>query len=65
MRGIGSLYYLMYALQYDWPLEQKEELGSLVLAAVTISILVHGVSATHLMDHDRKRKHGIERKDDP
>jgi sodium/hydrogen antiporter len=55
IRGIGSLYYLMYVLQYDWPLAQKQYLVSLVLTAVTISILAHGISATPLMDHYQKR----------
>ena len=51
IRGIGSLYYLVFVLQYDWPLEQKQYLVSLVLTAVTVSILLHGISATPLMDH--------------
>jgi NhaP-type Na+/H+ or K+/H+ antiporter len=56
IRGIGSLYYLMFALQYEWPMEMKQRLVSLVLTAVAISILVHGVSATPLMDHYHKRR---------
>lgn len=56
IRGIGSLYYLMYVLQYDWPLEQKQLLVSLVLTTVTISVLVHGISATPLMDQYHSRK---------
>lgn len=64
IRGIGSLYYLLFVLQYDWPLEQKQVLVSLVLTAVTISILLHGVSATPLMDHYHARRQGAQRKDD-
>lgn len=56
IRGIGSLYYLMYVLQYEWPQEQKQVLVSLVLTTVTISVLVHGISATPLMDHYHTRK---------
>jgi len=56
IRGIGSLYYLMFSLQYDWPMEMKQRLVSLVLTAVAISILGHGVSATPLMDHYHKRR---------
>lgn len=54
IRGIGSLYYLMFALQYDWPQDIKQRLVSLVLTAVTISILLHGISATPLMDRYRQ-----------
>jgi NhaP-type Na+/H+ or K+/H+ antiporter len=56
IRGIGSLYYLMFVLQYEWPLAMKQRLVSLVLTAVTISILLHGVSATPLMEQYRKRR---------
>lgn len=56
IRGIGSLYYLMYVLQYDWPLEQKQHMVALVLTAVTMSILLHGFSATPLMEQYRKRR---------
>ena len=56
IRGIGSLYYLMFALQYAWPVHLKERVVSLVLTAVAISILLHGISATPLMDNYRKRR---------
>ncbi len=49
IRGIGSLYYLMFALQYDWSVELKQRLVPMVLTAVTISVLAHGISATPLM----------------
>lgn len=63
IRGIGSLYYLMYVLQYDWPLAQKQVLVSLVLTAVTISILAHGISATPLMDRYHMLRQGDQRKE--
>ena len=56
IRGIGSLYYLMFALQYEWPLAMKERMVSLVLTAVTVSVLVHGISATPLMERYGKRR---------
>lgn len=56
IRGIGSMYYLMFALQYEWPMEQKQVLVSLVLTTVTISVLLHGISATPLMDRYHTRK---------
>lgn len=56
IRGIGSLYYLMFALQYEWPIEYKQRMVSMVLTAVAISVLVHGISATPLMDHYYARR---------
>lgn len=44
VRGIGSLYYLMYAIQHGLPEEIALELMHLTLAVVALSILVHGVS---------------------
>lgn len=56
IRGIGSLYYLMFSLQYEWPMDMKERMVSLVLTAVAISILLHGISATPLMERYHKRR---------
>ncbi|MDT8410132.1 MAG: cation:proton antiporter [Wenzhouxiangellaceae bacterium] len=44
VRGIGSMYYLMYAIQHGLPEELALELLHLTLVAVTLSILVHGIS---------------------
>ncbi|MDN3522601.1 cation:proton antiporter [Halomonas ramblicola] len=44
VRGIGSLYYLMYAIQHGLPEEVALELIHLILVVVALSILVHGVS---------------------
>ncbi|WP_376694916.1 cation:proton antiporter [Wenzhouxiangella sp. EGI_FJ10305] len=44
VRGIGSMYYLMYAIQHGLPEEIALELLHLTLVAVALSILVHGVS---------------------
>lgn len=56
IRGIGSLYYLVFVLQYDWAMESKQRLVSMVLTVVTVSVLVHGISATPLMDHYHRRR---------
>lgn len=45
VRGIGSLYYLMYAIQHGLPEHIALELMHLTLVVVALSILVHGVSA--------------------
>lgn len=44
VRGIGSMYYLMYAIQHGLPEELALELLHLVLVVVTLSILIHGIS---------------------
>ncbi|MES2354790.1 MAG: cation:proton antiporter [Pseudomonadota bacterium] len=49
IRGIGSFYYLMYAIQLGLPTELASRLISLVVTVVAVSIVVHGVSATPLM----------------
>lgn len=44
VRGIGSLYYLMYAIQHGLPEELGVELIHLTLIVVTLSIFAHGIS---------------------
>ncbi|MFO7993203.1 MAG: cation:proton antiporter [Marinobacter sp.] len=44
VRGIGSLYYLMYAIQHGLPGAIALDLIHLTLVVVALSILVHGVS---------------------
>jgi len=49
VRGIGSLYYLMYAIQRGLPEKLALELIQMTLIAVALSILVHGTSVKPLM----------------
>ncbi|MEO8717536.1 MAG: cation:proton antiporter [Burkholderiales bacterium] len=49
VRGIGSLYYLMYAIGHGLPEHLALEFIHLTLIVVTLSILVHGVSVKPLM----------------
>jgi sodium/hydrogen antiporter len=49
VRGIGSLYYLMYAIEHGLPEWLALEFIHLTLIVVTLSILVHGVSVKPLM----------------
>lgn len=44
VRGIGSLYYLMYAIQHGLPQDIALELIHLTLVVVALSILAHGIS---------------------
>lgn len=55
VRGIGSLYYLVYAIQHGLPEQLALELVHLTLVVVALSILIHGVSARPLMDRFRRR----------
>lgn len=49
VRGIGSLYYIMFAIQHGLPEELALPLFQLTLIVVTLSILVHGTSVKPLM----------------
>jgi NhaP-type Na+/H+ or K+/H+ antiporter len=51
IRGIGSIYYLMYAIVHGLPPDLAATLTSLTLVVVAISIVAHGISVTPLMDH--------------
>ncbi len=56
IRGIGSVYYLMYAIHHGLPTTMAEQIMSLSLAAVTASIVLHGISVRPMMDLYRRRK---------
>lgn len=49
VRGIGSIYYLMYAIQHGLPEDLARDLIHLALIVVTLSILIHGTSVKPLM----------------
>ena len=50
IRGVGSFYYLMYAIQHGLAEDLAVRMTSLVVTVVAVSIVVHGVSATPLMN---------------
>ena len=54
IRGIGSLYYLCFAITHGLPGQHVETLVGLTLAVVLASIVVHGVSVTPLMARYRR-----------
>jgi NhaP-type Na+/H+ or K+/H+ antiporter len=56
IRGIGSIYYLMYAINHDLPRALAEEITALTLTMVAVSIVVHGISVTPLMKLYGRRK---------
>jgi sodium/hydrogen antiporter len=49
IRGIGSLYYLSYALTHGFTGEVAGELAGLAISVVALSILVHGTSVPPLL----------------
>ena len=49
IRGIGSIYYLMYAIKHGFSGERAVELTNLIFGIITLSILVHGISVTPLL----------------
>lgn len=49
IRGIGSLYYLMYATNHGLPATLADQLTSITLSVVVASIVLHGISVTPLM----------------
>lgn len=55
IRGIGSLYYLMYAINHGLPRPLAEQIAALTLTMVAVSIVLHGVSVTPLMDRYSRR----------
>jgi sodium/hydrogen antiporter len=56
IRGIGSLYYLLYAISHEIEPALAERLLSITLAVVVASVLAHGVSVTPLMRRYEERK---------
>lgn len=55
VRGIGSLYYLMYAIQHGLPEPLALQLVQITLIVVTLSILLHGFSVKPLLGLFRRR----------
>ncbi len=49
VRGIGSLYYLMYAIEHGIPESLALQLIQFTLIVITLSILFHGVSVKPLL----------------
>jgi NhaP-type Na+/H+ or K+/H+ antiporter len=49
IRGIGSIYYLAYAISHGVPEPEARALVAITLWVVATSIVVHGISTTPLM----------------
>jgi NhaP-type Na+/H+ or K+/H+ antiporter len=50
VRGIGSFYYLMYAIQHGLEEDHAVTLTSVVLVVIGVSILLHGTTVTGIMN---------------
>jgi sodium/hydrogen antiporter len=50
VRGIGSVYYLMYAMNHGLPRALHGELIQITVVVVMLSILIHGTSVKPLLD---------------
>lgn len=49
IRGIGSMYYLMYSLNHGIDSQLGQVLVNLVFGIIAVSIILHGISVTPLM----------------
>jgi NhaP-type Na+/H+ or K+/H+ antiporter len=55
IRGIGSLYYLTYAIVHGLEEPLARDLAALVLSTIAVSVVVHGISVTPLMTRYTQR----------
>ncbi len=55
IRGVGSIYYVLYALSHGFAGVEAERMLQIVLGVVTASIFVHGISVTPLMSLYRRQ----------
>lgn len=56
IRGIGSVYYLMFAISHGLPSPLAEQFIAITLTVVTASVVLHGISVTPLMALYARRK---------
>ena len=58
IRGIGSIYYLAYAVNHGLPPELAHTLTALTLTVVAVSVAAHGITVTPLMSLYKKTRPG-------
>ncbi|MGZ8290390.1 MAG: cation:proton antiporter [Telluria sp.] len=51
VRGIGSLYYLMYAINHGLPGHLARELTQITVVTIILSIVVHGMTVKPMLDN--------------
>jgi NhaP-type Na+/H+ or K+/H+ antiporter len=58
VRGVGSVYYLAYAIEHGLPFLYAEQLTAMTLSVIAVSVVVHGTSVTPLMTwYENRRSH--------
>jgi NhaP-type Na+/H+ or K+/H+ antiporter len=55
MRGVGSVYYLAFAVSRGFPEPQLRAINAIVLPLVAASVILHGFSVTPLMNRYQRR----------
>ena len=55
IRGIGTIYYLFFAINHGLPQTLQNLFISTALGAVCVSVIVHGISVTPLMKYYKNR----------
>ncbi|MGE5469535.1 MAG: cation:proton antiporter [Bacteroidota bacterium] len=55
IRGVGSIYYLVFAIHHGLPPLLAERIATLTLVTVAVSIVLHGISVTPLMNRYARR----------
>jgi NhaP-type Na+/H+ or K+/H+ antiporter len=58
VRGIGSIYYLMFAINHGLPRNLAKEMIQITIVVVMLSIVVHGTSTKPLLDRFWRKKNG-------
>jgi NhaP-type Na+/H+ or K+/H+ antiporter len=61
IRGVGSVYYLAFAITHGLEPGIARDLAALTLGVAAVSIVVHGVSVTPLMGRYERRRRDTER----
>lgn len=64
IRGIGSLYYILYAVEHGLREGIAERMVAITLTVIAVSVVVHGVSVTPLMGWYGKRAEHLEQASD-
>ena len=59
IRGIGSLYYLLYAISHGIKPELAQQLLSITLTVIVASVIAHGISVTPLMNRYEANKNKV------
>jgi NhaP-type Na+/H+ or K+/H+ antiporter len=61
IRGVGSMYYAIYALNHDVGSAAGDRILAIVLGVVAASIFLHGISVTPLMSGYARRRARLQR----